>query len=125
MPKTSPTDQLKALRDDIRDVKHDTVRASLHMSVIESKLKVVSTDLIDQNKEIKSTRALFHDLNKRFDSIDEKLFLWKSQLFDKIDNFLERINSQDKEIGALSNRTSNHSDRIERLEIKSFGSAQA
>lgn len=47
MPKVSKNDQLKMLRDDIREVRHDTVHLGIIMDNIERHLKVIKTDLAD------------------------------------------------------------------------------
>ena len=54
-------------------------------------------------------------LNNRFDEMENKLTAWKSELFDKIDNFLGRIDGQDKEIAALGFRSEEHEQRLNNL----------
>ena len=100
MTKLSSTDQIKALRDDVKEVSHDVSFLRAHFDNMEFKMKAISTDVNDLQKSIGGLQFEMKGLYKRFDLFEKTLFDWKSHLFNKIDNFIGRIDRQDKEIAA-------------------------
>ena len=91
-------------------------RIDMELSDIGTSLKKNDARFKKHDGEFKFVRDEIKGLHKKFDQQDRKLETWKSQLFDKIDNFLGRIDSQDKEIAAIGFRKEEHEDRISKLE---------
>lgn len=67
----------------------------------DDQFKLIRSDIKDVQKDVKQ-------LHKEFGGLDKKLGKWKSQLFNKIDGFIGRIDSQDKEIAATNFRLEEH-----------------
>ncbi|KKU66643.1 MAG: hypothetical protein UX92_C0036G0004 [Candidatus Amesbacteria bacterium GW2011_GWA1_47_20] len=97
MPRLSQNDQFKLLREELRDFKTEIRRAGISKYGLQDDVKILKADIRDTQSTIKS-------LSKQLSAIPE---LWvRSKLFNKIDGFVGRINTQDQEIGAINARVS-------------------
>lgn len=95
MVKTTKTDHLKILRAEFKEVKIETWANTGAIKHLENRVKVVETDLGDFRSA----------MEKRFDDLDQKLFDWKSEIHDLIDEgFTSKAKAHDEEIGTLNVR---------------------
>lgn len=121
MPKLSVTDQLKSLRDDIRDYHRQTRSTGMTVDLIEHKLKAVATDINDLQKNVGGIKFEVKSLNKRFDKLEIKLFEWKSELFSKIDQgCITRWKNQTEEHAAIEFRLEGHQKEIDKIKSVVF-----
>jgi peptidoglycan hydrolase CwlO-like protein len=114
-PHNDPTnlpleDQLTLMRDDIESIDLNLSSIKYKQSRQDDQFKLVRSD-------IKSLKTDLKNVDKKFDKQEKVLAKWKDQLFNKIDKFMGRIRSQDQEIAAISFRSSDHQERITKLEI--------
>ncbi|KKU29006.1 MAG: hypothetical protein UX80_C0025G0004 [Candidatus Amesbacteria bacterium GW2011_GWA2_47_11b] len=103
MPRLSQNDQFKLLREELRDFKTEIRRAGISKYGLQDDVKILKADIRDTQSTIKS-------LSKQLSAIPElwekSFFEFRSKLFNKIDGFVGRINTQDQEIGAINARVS-------------------
>lgn len=73
------------------------------------------TDILDLKKDNQL-------LNKRFDDLEDKLTVWRSEIHDLIDTgFTSKAKKLDEETDILNARTADLRYRTEKLEVKVFG----
>jgi predicted nucleic acid-binding Zn-ribbon protein len=106
MPKLSLEDQIKALRTEIEDLKSDTIYIKYHSKDVETRIKAIQTEISD----------LSNNAEKRFSDLDQTLFKWKSELFNKIDEgYTTRWKDQTLEHAAIQSRLEEHQENIEQI----------
>lgn len=103
-PAQLPTDdQLKLLRHSVDKMQFDVAAMEIKLEVTRNEVKILRTELKDFGNEIKK------EIKTKFDKI-----------MDRIDEFIGRINTQDKEIAAIAFRKEEHETRIKKLETTVF-----
>ena len=92
-------DQLKLLRNTMDKTSYEVSAQGIKLEVVHNEVKILRTEVKDVNQEVKK-------INRRFDKQERTFEKWKDQLFNKIDKFMGRINTQEQEIGAINARVS-------------------
>lgn len=85
-------DQFKLLREEISEVS--------------SKVGFIRLSVDNLEDETKITRTEIKDLKKQFENFDQKIFDWKSELFNKIDEFMKPVIDLQEEVTTMDSRMS-------------------
>ena len=106
MSKLSPEDQIKALRAEIKELSSDVIYVKFHSRDIETRIKSIQTEISDLSKSI----------DKRYSDLDQTLFEWKSELFNKIDEgYVTRWKDQTLEHAAIQTRLEEHQENLDKF----------
>src|SRR3989344_1560226 len=119
MSRLITADQIKALRADIKELKHHWTWKHLSAPDVEGRLKALSTDISEIKTDTSHLRSRIDILTKEFNDLDNKLFQWKSELFNKIDEgYISRWKDQTEEHAAIQFRLNEHQEDIDKIKTK-------
>lgn len=111
-----------ATKDDLRSIKDDIKTTKTDLSKIADLLEPLKGDLEETKREIKTVNAHNFRVELKLTDMEQKfeknLFIWKSELFDKIDKILGRTKIAEEENTILSAREETRREEREKLDTR-------
>lgn len=100
--------------DRLKLFQNEVSAQGIKLQVVHNELKILRTEVKDVKTEVKH-------IGKKFDDLDQKLFNWKSEIHDLIDEgFTSKAKVHDEEISILNNRTVELRNNVDKLNVAVF-----